>query len=116
MSQRHKRTPLRRRNARSRFLVSLMLSLWSAMTVVALPPAKPISRYVHTVWRTDDGLPQNYVVGIVQTSDGYLWLATQEGITRFDGTKFTVFDKRNTEQIKDNNIQTLYEDRAGALW
>jgi ligand-binding sensor domain-containing protein/signal transduction histidine kinase len=85
-------------------------------TGLALNPGRPMSQYVHNIWQTDDGLPQNYVVAIVQTHDGYIWLATQEGLVRFDGIKFTVYDKRNTHEIKDNNIQALYEDRRGTLW
>src|SRR5690349_16385171 len=84
------------------FLVSVGLLFMLSANAFALLPAKPITQYVHTVWQTDDGLPQNYVVAVVQTRDGYLWLATQEGLVRFDGVSFTVFDKHNTEQIKDN--------------
>src|SRR5947208_5626417 len=40
---------------------------------------------------TDDGLPQNAVNAILQTRDGYLWLATFDGLVRFDGLEFTVF-------------------------
>jgi ligand-binding sensor domain-containing protein len=72
---------------------------------------KPLSQYIHDVWQTDQGLPQNTVFAIAQTRDGYVWLATQEGLVRFDGIRFTVFDKRNTPQIKENNIQALCEDR-----
>ncbi|HKS43191.1 MAG TPA: two-component regulator propeller domain-containing protein [Blastocatellia bacterium] len=77
---------------------------------------KPLSQYIHDAWQTDQGLPQNTVFAVTQTPDGYIWLATQEGLVRFDGIRFTVFDKRNTPQMKDNNIQTLYLDRAGQLW
>jgi ligand-binding sensor domain-containing protein len=78
--------------------------------------ASYVPPYVHNVWQTQQGLPQNSVFTIVQTRDGYLWLATQEGLVRFDGIRFTIFDKRNTPQIKANNIQALYEDQEGALW
>jgi ligand-binding sensor domain-containing protein/two-component sensor histidine kinase len=76
----------------------------------------PLTQYIHDVWQTQQGLPQNSVFTIVQTQDGYLWLATQEGLVRFDGIHFTVFDKRNTPQMKANNIQVLYEDQRGVLW
>src|SRR5215471_14440295 len=82
----------------------------------ALTPGKEIIRYGHNVWRTENGLPQNTVRAILQTRDGYIWLATDEGLARFDGLRFTVFDKQNTPEIKSNNIQVLYEDREGNLW
>src|SRR5215467_817959 len=85
-------------------------------TALALDPAKSPSQYVHNVWQADDGLPQNYVVAIAQTLDGYIWLATQEGLARFDGVKFTTFDSRNTEGIKENNILALLADSGGGLW
>jgi ligand-binding sensor domain-containing protein len=46
--------------------------------------------YLHTVWTTEHGLPQNSVTAITQTPDGYLWLGTFGGLARFDGVKFTV--------------------------
>src|SRR5664279_5161584 len=62
----------------------------------ALDPTKAITQYVQDVWTTRDGLPQNSVYSIAQTRDGYIWLATQEGLARFDGVRFTVFDRSNT--------------------
>jgi ligand-binding sensor domain-containing protein len=44
-------------------------------------------------------LPQNTVTGVVQTPDGYLWLSTFDGLARFDGVRFTIFDKGNTKGI-----------------
>jgi ligand-binding sensor domain-containing protein/two-component sensor histidine kinase len=82
----------------------------------ALDPARPLRTYIHSSWQPDDGLPQSYVQSIVQTRDGYLWLATQAGLVRFDGVNFTVFDTQNTPQITENNIQVLYEDRDANLW
>src|SRR5208283_725207 len=41
-------------------------------------------------WTTEDGLPQNTVLSILQTSDGCLWLGTLDGLARFDGLKFKV--------------------------
>jgi signal transduction histidine kinase/ligand-binding sensor domain-containing protein len=52
----------------------------------------------------------------VQTHDGYLWLATEGGLVRFDGLKFTVFDSQNTPAIRSNNIRALCEDSRHALW
>jgi len=42
-------------------------------------------------WTTEDGLPKNTVISLLQTHDGYLWVGTREGLARFDGVRFTVF-------------------------
>ena len=77
---------------------------------------KSLSQYSHEVWTTDDGLPQNSINELVQTPDGYLWMGTQEGLARFDGVQFTIFDKHNTPQIKNNFISALFVDHEGSLW
>ncbi|HZS54786.1 MAG TPA: two-component regulator propeller domain-containing protein [Bryobacteraceae bacterium] len=72
--------------------------------------------YEHQTWRTENGLPQNSVHSIVQTSDGYIWLATEGGLARFDGLKFTVFDAENTPELRNNNIRSLLEAKDKSLW
>jgi hypothetical protein len=67
-------------------------------------------------WTADNGLPQNCIRDIVQTRDGYLWLATHDGLVRFDGVRFTVFDKSNSPGIITNRFMRLYEDAQGDLW
>ena len=61
-------------------------------------------------------MPQNSVVAIVQTRDGYIWLGTFGGLARFDGVKFTIFNTANTPALKSSRITTLYEDQSGVLW
>jgi diguanylate cyclase (GGDEF)-like protein len=82
----------------------------------ALDPSRTIAQYRHQAWNTKDGLPQSSVEAILQTRDGYLWLGTQEGLVRFDGVRFAVFDKSNTKALKANRVTALAEDRTGALW
>ena len=67
-------------------------------------------------WTADDGLPQNSVYGIVQTGDGYLWLATVDGLARFDGARFTIFNKSNSPGIINNRFVSLFETAGGDLW
>ena len=74
------------------------------------------AQYRFDNWTTEHGLPQNSVLAITQTHDGYLWLATYNGLVRFDGMRFTVFDKNNTKAFKTSRCQGLVEDGAGALW
>jgi len=73
-------------------------------------------RYVRESWNTAQGLPQSSVRALVQTRDGYLWLATFGGLARFDGMRFVVFDTANTPNLKSNRIIALFEDRGGTLW
>ena len=82
--------------------------LASATPVAALDPDKQISQYVRLAWDSDRGLPQNSVAAIVQTPDGYIWLGTQEGLARFDGVRFTVFD-RPQGFLPHNEVTALRE-------
>lgn len=61
-------------------------------------------------------LPQESVNAILQTRDGHLWLGTYEGLVRFDGIRFTVFDSRNVPITKRPAIRSLAEDAEGGLW
>jgi signal transduction histidine kinase/streptogramin lyase len=68
------------------------------------------------VWGVDDGLPSSYVSSIAQTPDGYLWVATDEGLARFDGVRFTPFFASNTPGLQSDHWQTVFTDHAGNLW
>src|SRR6185295_2656385 len=97
-------------------VASLLLLLALAGNSKALDPLKRISQYGHDWWEIEQGLPQSTVHAIAQTRDGYLWVGTQEGLARFDGLRFTVFDKRNTPEISHDFIRALLEGRDGSLW
>ncbi|MGE0884026.1 MAG: two-component regulator propeller domain-containing protein [Blastocatellales bacterium] len=73
------------------------------------------AQYQFDSWTTEDGLPQNSINDILQTRDGYLWLATNGGLVRFDGTRFVIFD-RSTEGIGTQRVRALLEDSKGTLW
>ncbi|HEY4417457.1 MAG TPA: two-component regulator propeller domain-containing protein [Verrucomicrobiae bacterium] len=72
--------------------------------------------YEVDVWQIGEGLPQGTVTSIAQTGDGYLWLGTQNGLARFDGVSFKVFNENNVPAIKNNRIVQLFVDRADRLW
>lgn len=67
-------------------------------------------------WTTENGLPQNTISGLVQTRDGYIWLGTSDGLVRFDGVRFTVFNKANSANFPNNRLSFLEQDRSGRLW
>ncbi|NOY06540.1 MAG: PAS domain S-box protein [Chlorobi bacterium] len=81
-----------------------------------IDPDRALTQFPHQVWKVEDGLPQNSIQAILQTRDGYIWLGTQEGLVRFDGVLFTVFNKRSVKALKSNYILTLFEDSRGNLW
>ena len=82
----------------------------------ALDPHRRISQYALHLWTTENGLPQNTIISIIQTSDGYMWFGTLEGLARFDGMTFTTFKKDTHPGIKSEYIYTLYEDNDNNLW
>ncbi len=83
---------------------------------MALEPQKAITQYKLDIWEAERGFEQNSVYAVCQTRDGYIWLGTLRGLVRFDGIRFTVFNKDNTSQLKDNAIRALLQDQQGRLW
>ncbi|MEM1126261.1 MAG: ATP-binding protein [Bacteroidota bacterium] len=81
----------------------------------ALDPTKALTQHLLKTYTTEDGLPQSTINTILQTHDGYVWLGTQEGLARFDGLFFRVFDKR-THGLPNNIVTSLLEDRDQHLW
>jgi ligand-binding sensor domain-containing protein/two-component sensor histidine kinase len=98
------------------FAIVFATIVCSSPPAYALAPSRSITQYRLDVWTRDHGLPQNSIQAITQTSDGYLWVGTQQGLARFDGVRFTVFNRRNTEVLKDDYVSTLLSDREGILW
>ncbi len=67
-------------------------------------------------WQTSNGLPEDSATSIAQTRDGYLWVGTFNGLVRFDGTSFTIFDSSNTPELPSSGILNLHRDEANRLW
>jgi diguanylate cyclase (GGDEF)-like protein len=100
----------------------LRMLLWIGLLAIsqaplsAIDPRLGLDEYALERYSTENGLPQSSVLAMAQTHDGYLWLGTYEGLARFDGHSFTVFDKSNTPEMESNSIKALAEDRQGRLW
>jgi diguanylate cyclase (GGDEF)-like protein len=82
----------------------------------ALDPTRAVTQYLRSSWQAEQGLPQNSVSAILRTRDGWLWAGTERGLVRFDGVRFTVFDRDNTPALPANGINAIHEDRDGRLW
>ena len=77
---------------------------------------RPAANYNFKLWQTQDGLPENTVQAFAQTKDGFLWVGTTGGLTRFDGDGFDVFDHTNTKALAESSILSLLVSHDGDLW
>jgi len=111
----HPRFQRIRRVAGNACLFALLAHSFAATLAAHLDPGTPIRQFIHEGWQTAQGLPQDSVLSIAQTRDGYLWLGTEEGLVRFDGVRFTVFDK-HTSGLVNNMVQALLVDHDQNLW
>ncbi len=82
----------------------------------ALEPGTRLASGAVRQWTDADGLPLNTVKDVVQTPEGHIWVATVEGLARFDGVRFEVFDGANTPAIRNDFIWDLLVARDGSLW
>lgn len=103
-----------RRAADKNVICRLMLVFVLAIAGVFSATAAP--NYFVRTWQVEQGLPQNKATAVVQTRDGYLWVGTYNGLARFDGVRFTVFDDHNTPELHSRRITSLFEDDDGTLW
>ncbi len=65
-------------------------------------------------WQREQGLPENYVRALAQTRDGYLWVGSDDGVSRFDGVSF--FSLGLQEGFQSGPVKVLLGDSRGALW
>jgi PAS domain S-box-containing protein len=104
------------RPARLRLCLRLFLAFSATTVAWGLDPRLAITQYGRGVWTTANGLPQDSIRGIAQTTDGYLWIATMGGLARFDGVSFTAFNSGNTPALGPNEITAVEADPGGGLW
>ncbi|MGN6555920.1 MAG: sensor histidine kinase [Verrucomicrobiota bacterium] len=82
----------------------------------ALEPTPVTDSYSVRTWQAEDGLPENRVLGIVQSSDGFLWVATQGGVVRFDGVRFQRVRVDGSPGLIGGTMRVLLSDSAGRIW
>jgi diguanylate cyclase (GGDEF)-like protein len=110
------RTRARATSRLSPVVAGMWLLLAAPPFAAALDPSRAITQYGHAIFTVEDGLPQNSIQAVLQTRDGFLWLGTQEGLVRFDGVRFTVFNQASEAAFQDHDVRALCEDKEGTLW
>src|SRR5262245_28066143 len=86
-------------------------------TAWALDPNRHITQFGHSAWRAQDGFV-NRSLAVTQTADGYIWIATVDGLVRFDGVKFSPWSPPPGESLPGVRFQegALLGARDGSLW
>lgn len=88
--------------------------LWMVTLAAQAATAQP--DYYYRSWQSDEGLPDNTVVGLAQSADGFLWVASQSGLARFDGVRFREFPSLNAAGEPSTPLHSLFLDRQDRLW
>ena len=110
------RIPPEARSPRTLLALSVLhLLLWCA-PALALNPSFDVSQYAHTSWKISEGFGKGIIWAIAQTPDGYIWLATEYGLRRFDGVRSVEWRPPAGEHLPDRDIRNLLAARDGTLW
>jgi signal transduction histidine kinase/ligand-binding sensor domain-containing protein len=97
------------------FLAGAITAIWCA-PVPALEVSRKISQYAHAAWRIRDGAFTGVPTAIAQTTDGYLWFGTPDGLFRFDGARFVAWTAANGRALPRSDIHSLLGTPDGSLW
>jgi ligand-binding sensor domain-containing protein len=101
------------RKSRSIRLLLVVLLLASGWMFASAPPR---AQFTRSLWKVQDGLPEATVQALVETQEGYLWVGTTGGLTRFDGTHFTPYGSSLLSPPAVNSIFCLVAAPDGSLW
>lgn len=97
-----------------RRLVVTGLAVLFCLTAYASPPRNPL--FTHLT--TEDGLSNGWVRAIYQDTSGFLWIATANGLNRYDGYTFRIYRHvpADSESLAHNSVHSIYEDSSHRLW
>lgn len=72
--------------------------------------------YESRTWTASDGLTGNTINAIIQDEDGFLYIATYDGLVRFDGVEFVTMNRTYNEKYDFSSARSLYQDTQGNIW
>ena len=104
--------------ARAAAALMCLLGVLSRQPAIAQERWSSMTDSVFRRYNQDDGLPNPVCAAIAEDSDGFLWVGTEGGLTRWDGYRFRTYvpDAHSPGALRDNWIQTLHTDPRGRLW
>jgi len=97
-------------------LICLVLLVFWPAPSFALNPSRDLSQYAHSAWRPQDGVFSGIPTAITQTTDGYIWIGTNLGLVRFDGTRFVRWAFPPSTRLLDSRVFSLLGASDGSLW
>src|SRR5215469_7850255 len=97
-------------------VLTVLALVCSVLPAGAIDPNRAISQYIRDGWGSEKGFPGGSVSSIAQTPDGYLWIGTEKGLVRFDGTNFQLFEYAVPSSLPIGRIRELMADADGNLW
>ncbi len=98
-------------------LRSLFFWTLCGITVLSISArAQKVNALGHQSWSTENGLPQNSVHQVFQSRDGYIWIATEDGVARFNGVDFKIFNHETSPAFTSNDICCFAQSSTGPLW
>ncbi len=109
--------------ARKRPLARILCGFLGAATLLcgsipalAIDPSTPLIDLSGQTWVLENGLPQNTVQALAQSTQGYVWVGTESGVARFDGRDFQIIGRGSATVLANSDIDALLAARDGALW
>ena len=99
-----------------RYFVTIFSCLFPLLSL----KCQPVSNYLTSIsfQQIESGMSQNSVVEILEDEQGFLWIGTPNGLNRYDGTHFEIFEKSDEEVygLTNGYVEDLFEDENGLLW
>lgn len=95
---------------------SIIICCFFIIAAVNLFSESFLSQYIKTVWTTNQGLASDTINDVLQDKNGFIMIATYEGLVRFDGIKFELINKYSNPDFNSVSARVLLEDKDGALW
>ena len=96
--------------------IATIVAVWGVVPASAIDPARTMEQYIHDRWESDRGFPGGAVHGITQSTDGYLWIAADKGLVRFDGLVFQLIPRPGITNDQDPSVLAVAPDPSGGLW
>lgn len=97
-------------------LISLLLAVFTKISCAESYIDEIKDSFIFTSWSNSGGFPTNNALDVYQNSQNYIWIATYDGLVRFNGKEFKLFNKYTGEGFNSASATVLFEDSKHRLW